>query len=124
VTAQEQAPRRVFIVEDETLVAMLIEDMLEELGYTTAAHASTVDEGIAYALAGHYELAILDINIIGGSSFAIASAVAQRGIPFLFCSGYGGLGIPAAWAAQQCVAKPFGLAQLGLALEALLPKAG
>jgi CheY-like chemotaxis protein len=99
---------KVFIVEDETLVAMLIEDMLEDLGYTTSFHASSLD------------VAILDINIIGGTSFPIAAALSHRGIPFTFCSGYGRLGVPAAWMDQHCVAKPFSAEQLDAALRRLL----
>lgn len=110
----------VFIVEDETMLAMLIEDMLEELGYVTAFHASALDAGVEYARCGEYDLAILDINIIGGNSFPIAAEIASRGIPFIFCSGYGRLGIPPVWADRHCVAKPFGIGQLNEALAALL----
>lgn len=111
---------KVFIVEDETMVAMLIEDMLEELGYTTSFHASSLADGVAYARTGDFDVAILDINIIGGTSFPIAAALAQRGIPFTFCSGYGRLGVPAAWMDQHCVAKPFSAEQLDAALRRLL----
>jgi CheY-like chemotaxis protein len=111
---------KVFIVEDETMVAMLIEDMLDDLGYTTTFHASRLDDGVAYARTGDFDVAILDINIIGGTSFPIAAALAQRGIPFTFCSGYGRLGVPAVWMDQQCVAKPFSAEQLGMALKHLL----
>lgn len=114
---------KVFIVEDETMLAMLIEMMLDELGYATASHASTLSEGVAYARAGDYDLAVLDINIIGGTSFAIAAEIAHRGIPFIFCTGYGRLGIPEAWADRHCVAKPFSIGQLEEALNGLLPAA-
>lgn len=110
---------RVFVVEDETLLAMLIEIMLEDLGYITARHASSLDEGLEFARGGDYDLAILDVNIIGGTSFPIATEIAQRGIPFVFCTGYGRLGIPAAWADRGCVAKPFSSGQLGDALNEL-----
>jgi DNA-binding response OmpR family regulator len=115
---------RVFIVEDETLLAMLIEIMLEELGYTTVFHASSLDDGVAYARTGDFDVAILDINIIGGNSFPIAAALTHRGIPFTFCSGYGRLGVPDAWATTQCVAKPFSAEQLDAALTHLLKPAG
>ena len=108
-----------FIVEDETLLAMLIEDMLEDLGYLTVFHASRLDAGLQFALSGDYDLAILDINIIGGTSFPIAAAIAARGIPFIFCSGYGRLGIPEAWGHTHCVAKPFSAQQLEDALSSL-----
>jgi CheY-like chemotaxis protein len=114
------ATPQVFIVEDETMLAMLIEMMLEDLGYSTAFHASRVDDGLQYALTGAYDLAILDINIIGGTSFPIATAIAGRGIPFMFCSGYGQLGIPLAWSHQHCLAKPFSAEQMEDALNNLL----
>ena len=53
------------------------------------AGAVRLDDGVAYARTGDFDVAILDINIIGGTSFPIAAALAQRGIPFTFCSGYG-----------------------------------
>ena len=79
---------KVLLVEDETMLAMLMEMMLEDLGFATAYHASTLNDGIEYARNGEYDLAILDINIIGGDSFPIAAAIADRGIPFMFCSGF------------------------------------
>ncbi|OCR22559.1 chemotaxis protein CheY [Pseudomonas syringae] len=111
---------RVFIVEDETMLAMLIEAMLEDLGFTTAFHASTLADGVKYALTGQFDLAILDVNIIGGTSFPIAAAIAGRGIPFVFCSGYGHVGIPGLWADRHCIAKPFSEVQLGEVLRAVL----
>ncbi|WP_148193390.1 response regulator [Pseudomonas syringae] len=104
---------KVLLVEDETMLAMLMEMML-------AYHASTLNDGIEYARNGEYDLAILDINIIGGDSFPIAAAIADRGIPFMFCSGYGRLGIPDAWLNRRCVAKPFSAEQLSEALSELL----
>ncbi|MDU8571074.1 response regulator [Pseudomonas syringae] len=111
---------KVLLVEDETMLAMLMVMMLDDLGFATAYHASTLNEGIEYARNGEYDLAILDINIIGGDSFPIAAAIADRGIPFMFCSGYGRLGIPDAWLDRRCVAKPFSAEQLSQALSELL----
>ncbi|MGI4840296.1 MAG: response regulator [Janthinobacterium lividum] len=111
---------KVFLVEDETMLAMLMEVMLEDLGYSTAFHASSLADGMEYARTGSFDVAILDINIIGGNSVPIAEAIALRGIPFTFCSGYGRLGIPGLWAGQHCVAKPFSAGQLDAALIDLL----
>ncbi|WP_057401724.1 response regulator [Pseudomonas amygdali] len=111
---------KVLLVEDETMLAMLMEMMLEDLGFATAYQASSLGEGIEYARNGDYDLAILDINIIGGNSFPIAAAIAHRGIPFMFCSGYGRLGIPEVWVDRRCVAKPFSAEQLNEALSELL----
>lgn len=111
---------RVFIVEDETIVAMLIEEMLEDLGYATAAHASTLTAALEFANQGDYQIGLLDINIIGGHSFPVAAIMAQRGIPFVFCSGYGALGIPDLWADAICISKPFSMAQLDKALRSAM----
>ncbi|KTB69602.1 response regulator [Pseudomonas syringae] len=120
VESNETSLPRVLLVEDETMLAMLMEMMLEDLGFATAYHASTLNDGVEYARNGEYDLAILDINIIGGTSFPIAAAIADRGIPFMFCSGYGRLGIPDTWVDRQCVAKPFSADQLSRALSDLL----
>lgn len=111
---------RALIVEDETLVAMMIEDMLEALGYVTAFHATSVEDGLRYAQTGTFDAAILDINIIGGTSFSIAAMIEQRGIPFTFCTGYGRLGLPAEWENWRCVSKPFSLTQLATVLDEML----
>ncbi|KGS12189.1 response regulator [Pseudomonas tremae] len=118
--SNETSLPKVLLVEDETILAMLMEMTLEDLGFITAYHASSLGEGIEYARDGDYDLAILDINIIGGTSFAIATVIADRGIPFMFCSGYGRLGIPEAWLDRQCVTKPFSAEQLDNALTSLL----
>lgn len=118
--AQSISSPQVFIVEDETMLAMLIELMLEDFGYATAFHASRLEDGVEFALTGSYDVAILDINIIGGTSFPIAAAIAHRGIPFMFCSGYGQMGIPPAWSDHRCLAKPFSAEQLESALNDLL----
>ncbi|EGH34631.1 response regulator receiver, partial [Pseudomonas syringae pv. japonica str. M301072] len=47
------------------------------------------------------------------------AAIADRGIPFMFCSGYGRLGIPDTWLDRRCVAKPFSAEQLSEALSEL-----
>lgn len=115
-----QRSPRVFLVEDETLLVMLLEIMLEDMGYTLAFHASSLADGLAYAHSGDFDMAILDINIIGGNSLPIAAALAHRRIPFTFCSGYGRLGVPEIWADRHCVVKPFSAEQLEAALHDLL----
>jgi DNA-binding response OmpR family regulator len=123
MNAQSSIPKRsprVFLVEDETLLVMLLEIMLEDMGYTLAFHASTLADGLAYAHSGDFDMAILDINIIGGNSLPIAAALAHRRIPFTFCSGYGRLGVPDIWADRHCVVKPFSAQQLEAALSDLL----
>ena len=81
--------KRVLVVEDEPVVAMCLEDILDGLGCITIGPASRLAEGLALALAGGLDAAILDINLGGERSTAIAEALRSQAIPFAFASGYG-----------------------------------
>jgi CheY-like chemotaxis protein len=82
--------RKVLVVEDEPLVAMMVEDMLMELGCTVVGPAMQLAEGLRLAEAADFDAAVLDINLNGARSFPIADLLKERGIPFLFATGYGG----------------------------------
>ncbi|MBA3517003.1 MAG: response regulator [Rhizobiales bacterium] len=100
---------RVLLVEDETLVAMLLEDMIADLGGTVIASASRVsralevvqDNGICV------DLAVLDVNLGGEEAFPVAVALAKRGVPFAFSTGYGSSGLPESWRSRPTLQKPF-----------------
>ena len=62
--------KRVLVVEDELMIRMLLEDMLDELGYTVAAEAGRIDEAMAMARDAEFDLAILDLNLNGQPIFA------------------------------------------------------
>ncbi|TYT25530.1 response regulator [Luteimonas viscosa] len=111
--------RRVLIVEDESLLVMVLEDLLPELGYRVEATAHSVDTATQALERHELDLAILDINLSGDSSFPIADALAARGIPFLFASGYGQAILPERHAGAVLVQKPFGLRELEEALANL-----
>ena len=80
---------RVFIVEDEGLVAMLIEDMLTDLGHEIAAVAARMEDALRDAKTGSFDFALLDVNLDGTPSYPIADILKARGIPFVFATGYG-----------------------------------
>lgn len=80
---------RVLVVEDEPVVAMCLEDILEGLGCVTIGPASRLAEGLALARAGGLDAAILDINLGGERSTAIAETLRGDSVPFAFASGYG-----------------------------------
>ena len=80
---------RVLVVEDEPVVAMCLEDILEGLGCVTIGPASRLAEGLALAEAGGVDAAILDINLGGEHSTAIAEMLRHGHVPFVFASGYG-----------------------------------
>lgn len=100
--------RRILIVEDESLVAMLLETILEDMGCTPVGPASSVDEGLAF-LDGEQDLdgALLDVNVAGTEVFPVAAALKARGVPFVFSTGYGEGGLPAEWKGQSTIQKPF-----------------
>lgn len=106
--SQALTGRRVLVVEDESLVAMLLETILEDMGCAIVGPVATVDEGLA-AVADEESLdaALLDVNVAGREVFPIAEALKARGVPFVFSTGYGEGGLPDAWRGQPTVQKPF-----------------
>lgn len=100
---------RLLVVEDEAMVAMLVEDMLTDLGCVVVGVAGTVANGLAVVGAGDVALdgAVLDVNIGGEKVFPVADALAARGVPFLFATGYGAAGVADRYADKRVIAKPF-----------------
>ncbi|MFB2567419.1 response regulator [Rhizobium sp. IMFF44] len=98
---------RIFVVEDEVLLATWMEDILVDLGYEIAAVASQLPEGCEIARSGEFDLAILDVNLNGQPSYPIAEILRERGIPFVFATGYGGTGLDPAFKNVPTLAKPY-----------------
>jgi len=106
--SQAFAGRRVLIVEDESLVAMLLETILEDMGCVPVGPAATVDEGLQLvADPTPIDAALLDVNVAGRQVFPIAEALKARGVPFVFSTGYGEGGLPDEWRGQPTLQKPF-----------------
>ncbi|HYD27158.1 response regulator [Brevundimonas sp.] len=106
--SQAFAGRRVLIVEDESLVAMLLETILEDMGCIPVGPAATVDEGLQMASGGEpVDAALLDVNVAGRQVFPVAQALKDRGVPFIFSTGYGEGGLPDEWRGQPTLQKPF-----------------
>nr|WP_298719682.1 response regulator [uncultured Steroidobacter sp.] len=103
---------RVLVVEDEGPVALLIEDMLLELGCELAASAADVDEACRLAASENIDFALLDLNIGGCSSLPAAQILHRRGIPFVFSTGYGVSRVPAEFQSYPSLAKPYVLSDL------------
>ena len=108
----ESKSRRILIVEDEMLVALNLEDMLVQLGHTVVAMAARIPEAMKLAAESHIDLAILDLNLSGMSSFPVADVLRSRGIPFMFATGYGSRGLTESYRSEIVMAKPYGLLQL------------
>src|SRR4028119_988486 len=85
--------RRALVVEDEIMVAMYVDDLLTELGYEVVGLATGLDQALPLAREGEFDFAVLDINLAGRVSFPVADVLRERGIPFLFASGYSSKGL-------------------------------
>src|SRR5215475_12877318 len=101
MTASSTTTPRVLVVEDEYLIRMLLEDMLDELGY------------------GEFSAAILDVNLDGQEIYPVADILAQRGLPFVFVTGYGERSLPEAYRGRPALQKPFQAEQLKTTLAGL-----
>jgi DNA-binding response OmpR family regulator len=109
---------RVLVVEDESLVAMLIEEYLHDFGCAPARTVSRVGKGLKLVKCTELDAAVLDVNVAGESVAPIAEALEERGVPFIFASGYGAGGVDARWAGRPVLQKPFSAKELHAALVA------
>jgi CheY-like chemotaxis protein len=100
--------RRVLVIEDESLVAMLLETILEDMGCTVVGPESNIDDGlIAATTEASLDAALLDVNVAGREVFPVAEALRARGVPFVFSTGYGEAGLPEHWRGNPTIQKPF-----------------
>ena len=106
-TPAELQGRRVLLVEDELLVSMLVEDILLDLGCEIVGPAARLEEALDAARSETIDIALLDVNLAGVRSFPVADVLAERGIPFVFCSGYGEEAILEPHQGRPVVQKPF-----------------
>ena len=101
--------KRLLVVEDDAFVALMLEAILEGFGCDVVGVAGTLARGLEYA--GDEALAIdgavLDINLGGEKVFPVAERLMARGVPFIFCTGYGAEGVPGDFANVPTVAKPY-----------------
>lgn len=98
---------RVLVIEDASRIAMLIRDMLEEIGCEVVAMATRLDDALEKATSLSFEVALLDINLNGESVEPLAQLLAKRGVPFVFATGYGSSKVPAAFRNAPVMPKPF-----------------
>lgn len=112
--------QRVLLVEDEAILAMSVEDMLTQLGCVVVGPALTIAHASALASSERLDAALLDINVGGGNSFAIAEVLKDRAVPFCFITGYGRDGVPEQFLDVPVLPKPYSGAALAGVLAELL----
>jgi CheY-like chemotaxis protein len=98
---------RLLVVEDEMLVALALEEMLGDFGCVVVDVAGTLDRGLALADELTIDGAILDINLCGEKVFPLAERLAERGVPFVFCTAYGASALPPSFAEAPTLTKPY-----------------
>lgn len=108
---------RVFAVEDESLVAMQLEDMLDELGCVVVGLAMRVRKALDMLDREEViDVAVLDVNIAGEKVFPVAERLHAMGVPFLFATGYGRPGLEGLWPDHPVVQKPYTSEQIAEAI--------
>jgi CheY-like chemotaxis protein len=114
---------KVLMVEDQLLIAMDVETMLTHEGAASVETASSVKEALIALAIMRPDVAILDVNLGNGSSVPVAQALCERGIPFVFATGYGETSlIPASMDDVPIVRKPYDLASLVAAMTTAMTK--
>jgi CheY-like chemotaxis protein len=103
---------KVLLVEDEALVAMLVEDALAALQCEVIGSASRLGNARALAERDGFDLAILDLNLGGEPIYPVAEVLARREIPFVFLTGYGAAGVAEPFRDRPVLQKPFHLEEL------------
>src|SRR5579863_7976422 len=99
--------RRILVVEDEMLILMMIEGILEDLGCESVTAAATVDQAVSLIDEQVFDAAILDVNLQGHNSRAVADALAARDVPFFFSTGNGGHHTMDSYDDRPVLRKPF-----------------
>ena len=116
------APRSILIVEDEPLIAMMLEDFLESLGHSISASCDSVDAAMAEVEKGGFDLAILDVNLKGESVWPVATALRNRGTPFVLASGGHVEPPPPEFVNAPMIEKPFTIDRVTPIIEAALAR--
>jgi DNA-binding NtrC family response regulator len=109
---------KILMVDDEVLISLMVEERLSELGHTVIGPASCVAS--ALPLCEEADCALLDLTIRGGSSYPIAEALSERGVPFAFATGHSDWQLDDRFKSAPVLAKPFGCNELRDVIDKML----
>jgi DNA-binding response OmpR family regulator len=108
---------RILLVEDEVMIALHMEDLLADLGHEVET-ATRLAEALEMAGRVECDFAILDVNLAGAVSFPVADILAERGVPFVFATGYGSAGVTPPYNQRTIMRKPVAQRDLSRAISA------
>jgi CheY-like chemotaxis protein len=114
------ASARVLVLDDEPLIAMLLDDWLEELGYEPVGPANTVAQAIPLVETDRPDAAILDVSLHKTDCYPVADALKARSIPFVFGTGRAEQSIALRHAGRPILTKPYDLNALKSVMGKLL----
>ena len=119
-----EAPPRVLIVEDEWLIAMDLQDKLEEAGYCIVGPAPSVSAALGMIAREFLDAGLLDLHVGGESSYAVADALKRRSVPFAFLTGHSRADLDPEFQNEPLMCKPVSVDELTAGLKALLQAGG
>ncbi len=112
--------KRVLLVEDEPLVSMMLADMLSAFGHKVDGPYNRFNDAIIAAKSNNLQAGILDVNLGGEKTYAVADILSGRKIPFAFVTGYGPDTIVAEFAHAPVLQKPVEAAKLHALLQRIV----
>jgi CheY-like chemotaxis protein len=115
-----EAPKlKVLIIEDESIVAMMIEDLIVDMGHEVVGTAGRLEQAQKLATELALDFAIVDVNLNGQLTYPVAETLKARGVPFVFATGYGAQGLKDEWKQSPVLQKPFQPEDLARAINAV-----
>jgi CheY-like chemotaxis protein len=116
--------RRVLVVEDDSLVAMFVQTMLTDLGCEVLGPIHELGVALDFvATKTPIDVAVLDLNLDGEPAYPVVDALRAQGVPIIFCSGYGDMGLRASDQGCPVLRKPYRAAELPRVLAEALAAA-
>jgi CheY-like chemotaxis protein len=99
--------RRILVIEDEALIALELQELLDQRGAKVIGPAVSVSEALEAINENHIDCALLDVKLGDETADAVAAALEQRAIPTVFVTGYGDGNLPPGFEASPVVEKPY-----------------
>jgi DNA-binding response OmpR family regulator len=119
------SPRgRVLVVEDEFLIAAMVEDILRDFECECVGPIRTLEEGVEAARTEVVDAAIINLMLQGKHAYPVIEVLADRNIPFCFASGVRPADLPERWRERPFLTKPYVLAEVRAFLATVLPSLG